>query len=69
LLKSVTKDSAFAIVRAPFNDERPSAWLAERTAIPALLLPLSVGGTPDASDLFKLFDVTVARLLAAKSQR
>jgi len=30
-----------------------------------VLLPYSVGGTPEAKDLFGLFDDTINRLLAA----
>jgi len=32
---------------------------------PVVLLPYSVGGTPEAKDLFGLFDDTINRLLAA----
>ena len=31
---------------------------------PIVVLPFSVGGTPEAKDLFGLFDDTVNRLLA-----
>jgi zinc/manganese transport system substrate-binding protein len=39
--------------------------LSERIHAPVVLLPYTVGGTPDAKDLFTLFDDTVKRLLAA----
>jgi len=54
------------IIRAPFQSEKPSVWLSERTGIPALLLPLTVGGTDEATDLFKLFDNILDRLLNAE---
>jgi zinc/manganese transport system substrate-binding protein len=53
------------IVRAPYNDERASQWLAERAGIPAVMLADTVGGTPEAHDLFTLFDDTLQRLLKA----
>jgi len=53
------------IIRAPFQSEKPSDWLSERTGIPAVLLPLTVGGTEEASDLFKWFDDIIERLLIA----
>jgi zinc/manganese transport system substrate-binding protein len=53
------------IIRAPFQDEKPSAWLSKRTGIPALMLPLTVGGSDDADDLFGLFDDILDRLLGA----
>jgi zinc/manganese transport system substrate-binding protein len=54
------------IIRAPFQSEKPSAWLSERTGIPAVMLPLTVGGSDQASDLFKFFDDIIDRLLTAK---
>jgi zinc/manganese transport system substrate-binding protein len=39
--------------------------LSERVAAPVVTLPFSVGGTPEAKDLFGLFDDTLNRLLAA----
>ena len=55
------------IIRAPFQSEKASEWLSERTGIPAILLPLSVGGTKQASDLYKWFDDIINRLLGAKT--
>ncbi len=53
------------IIRSPYQDDRPSEWLAERTGISAIMLPLTVGGTEQAQDLFSLFDDIVGRLLKA----
>lgn len=53
------------IVRAPYNDERASQWLAERAGVPAVMLADTVGGTPEVHDLFTLFDDTLQRLLKA----
>ena len=39
-------------------------FLSERTGIPALKLPFTVGGSEKAKDLFALFDDTIAQLLA-----
>lgn len=55
------------IVRSPFQDDKPSRWLSERTGIPARMLPLTVGGSDGASDLFALFDDLLARLLGERS--
>lgn len=54
---------ADVIIRAPFQDAKPSEWLSERTGIPAIVLPLSPGGTDAATDLFGMFDDIIARLL------
>jgi len=55
---------AEAIIRSPFQSPKPSEWLEERTGIPALMLPLTVGGSERAQDLFGLFDDIIDRLLA-----
>ena len=54
---------ADAIIRAPYQSDKPSEWLSDRTGIPAVMLPLTVGGTPEATDLFSLFDDIINRLL------
>jgi len=53
------------IVRAAYNDGRGAEWLAERTKLPIVVLPFTVGGDDQAKDLFSLFDDTIQRLLKA----
>ncbi len=53
------------IVRSPYQDRRASNWLSERTGIPSIELPLTVGGNDRATDLFNLFDDIIDRLLEA----
>lgn len=52
------------VLRAAYQDERPSAWIAQRARINAVVLPYTVGGTAQATDLYSLFDDTIQRLLA-----
>ena len=59
-------DGAEYIIRAPYQSAKASLWLSERTGIPALLLPLTVGGSEGATDLFSLFDDILERLLEVK---
>jgi len=63
ILKTMNEAPARAIIRAPYQDRRPVEWLHEHTGIPVLQLPFTVGGDPQAGDLFGLFDVTVRQLL------
>jgi zinc/manganese transport system substrate-binding protein len=58
---------AEVIIRSPFQSAKASEWLQERTGIPAVVLPLTVGGSDRAQDLFRLFDDVLARLLAVQS--
>lgn len=64
LLASLAATPAKAVVRAAYNDPRAADWLAGRAGIPAVMLPFTVGGSPQANDLFSLYDDTLSRLLA-----
>ncbi len=57
--------NTLAIVRAGYQDPKPSAWLSDRTGVPAIALPLTVGGDAKSKDLFGLFDSTLDQLLGA----
>ncbi|MHB8535853.1 MAG: metal ABC transporter substrate-binding protein, partial [Sulfuricaulis sp.] len=54
VLAQLKREPARMIIRAAFEDPRPSKWLAERAGIPVVMLPFTVGGTDKASDLFGL---------------
>lgn len=56
------------ILRNAYNDPKAAEWVAERTRVPVVQLPFSVGGTPEAKDLFGLFDDTLRRLRAVAPQ-
>ncbi len=51
------------VLRTAYQQAGPSQWIADKTGLPAVLLPYTVGGTAEAKDLFGLFDDTVQRLL------
>jgi len=63
LLDHLQQQPAKMVLRAAYQDERASRWLADRAHIPAVVLPFTVGGDDRAKDLFGLFDDTVQRLL------
>ena len=65
VLARVTADPVRLVIRAAYEDGRPSAWLAERAKVPAVELPFTVGGTDQASDLTRLYDDTLRRLTEA----
>lgn len=54
-----------AVIRAAYNPSRPGEWFSQKTGIPVVVLPFTVGGDEQAKDLVGLFDDTVARLTAA----
>jgi zinc/manganese transport system substrate-binding protein len=63
VLERHKRDPAKAVLRAAYDDPRPSEWLAARAAIRAVVLPYTVGGTAEAKDLFSLYEDTLSRLL------
>lgn len=65
LLGQLRASPAALIVRTPYQDPKPSEWLTRQTGIPNAILPFTVGGTPEATDLYRLFDLTIATLLAS----
>jgi zinc/manganese transport system substrate-binding protein len=64
VLNELKQHPAKMVLRAAYQDGRPSEWIAERAHVPAVSLPYTVGGTSLATDLFAMFDDTIQRLLA-----
>lgn len=69
LLAQQRQQPAKMVLRPAYQHEAPSRWIAERAGIPAVVLPFTIGGSPEASDLYRLFDETIARLLQALPPR
>ncbi|RLA58843.1 MAG: zinc ABC transporter substrate-binding protein, partial [Gammaproteobacteria bacterium] len=63
LLAQLQATPAALIIRTPYQDAKPSDWLSKRTGIPNAALPFTVGGDPDATDLYSLFDATLSILV------
>ena len=53
------------IITAAYQSDSASRWFSERTGLPVVVLPFTVGGTAQAGSLEALYDDTIARLLAA----
>ena len=65
VISQLAQQPARMVLRAAYNDGRSAEWLAQRTGLPVVVLPYTVGGNDQAGNLFALFDNTVARLLNA----
>jgi zinc/manganese transport system substrate-binding protein len=63
LIDVTRSGGAIAIISAAYQDSKPGEWLAERTGVPALVLPFTVGGDDQSRDLFGLYDSTLDKLL------
>lgn len=65
LTTKLSVDRPKLILRNAYNDPKAAEWLSQKIGAPVVTLPFSVGGTPEAKDLFGLFDDTLRRLQAA----
>jgi len=65
VLAQLQTTPARMVIRAAYEDGRPSSFIAKRAGIPAVMLPYTIGGTDKATDLFSLYDDTLDRLLKA----
>ncbi len=65
VLEGLKAAPAQIVLRAAYQPERSSVWLAQRAGVQAVEVPFTVGGSARAQDLYGLFDDTIDRLLAA----
>ena len=62
LLQSLKGKKVKAILVAPFENEDAAQWLSERTDIPVLHLPFTIGGSDSADSLNAVFNETLDQL-------
>ncbi len=65
LLETVKAHDVKLIIRAAYKGPRAADWLSERTGMPNVVVPHTVGATEAATDLFRMFDDMIRRLLEA----
>jgi len=63
VLATLQRQPVTMVIRAAYQGDRASQWIAERAKIKTVMLPFTVGGDDAAKGLYSLFDDTVARLL------
>lgn len=66
LVSQFSDGGASMIIHAPYQSEKSARWLSEITGIPYIMLPLSVGGSDKATNLYSLFDDIVERLMSTQ---
>ena len=69
LLLQLEASPARIILRSSYDPAEASQWLSEKTGTPAIVLPYTVGGDEQSSNLFSLFDRSVTLLTEAYAQR
>jgi zinc/manganese transport system substrate-binding protein len=65
LLDQMKTQPAKVIIYSSYNSPQAAQFLSERSKIPSVMLPFTVGGTEKAKDLFGFFDDMIERLLGA----
>lgn len=59
LYTSVKGINNLLILRSPYDPAKGAAWLSEKTSRPAIVLPYTIGGNENVTDLFSLFDESI----------
>lgn len=65
VLEVLKKQPVKMIIHAAYEDSRPSDFVSQRSGIPAVTLPYTIGGSDQAKDLYSLYDDTLNRMLKA----
>ncbi|MGH8035010.1 MAG: metal ABC transporter substrate-binding protein, partial [Lysobacterales bacterium] len=60
-----TEGSADFIIYAPYQSSKPGQWLSDRTHVPLVMLPMTVGGSAETEDLFGVFNEILKQLFGA----
>jgi len=68
VLQTIQARPARFVIRSAYEDSRPSEFISQRAHIPAVMLPFTVGGDPQATNLFTLYDDTITKLLSGIGQ-
>ncbi|MCD5397762.1 metal ABC transporter substrate-binding protein, partial [candidate division NPL-UPA2 bacterium] len=65
IINLVRRENIRVILQAVFYDERPARFVARETGARVVIVPNSVGGTPEAQCYFSLIDIIVDSLVEA----
>ncbi|MFT6791031.1 MAG: zinc/manganese transport system substrate-binding protein [Cellvibrionaceae bacterium] len=68
LLKKVRSTGADYILVANYQNDKGALWLSEKTQIPVISLPFTVGGSENAVDLASLYNEVLIRLTTGVQQ-
>lgn len=66
LIELAEHNDVTVIIHASYQDERGAQWLADRSGLPVLTLPMSVGGDEESVDLFTLYTSMIDKLTAVQ---
>lgn len=67
VLQQLQTTPAKFVIHSAYENPKSAQWLSGKAEIPVIMLPSTVGGTPAANDLFKLFDDIINRLTNSRT--
>tara|TARA_Y100001935_G_scaffold51450_2_gene43001 strand:- start:20227 stop:21138 length:912 start_codon:yes stop_codon:yes gene_type:complete len=59
ILENTNKSSVDIIVVSPYDPTEGALWLSEKTQIPVVTLPYTIGGNEESNNLIALFDSSI----------
>ena len=59
ILQTVNIDTVDLIVVSPYDPPKGANWLSNKTKIPFVILPYTIGGNEESNNLFALFDSSI----------
>ena len=62
IVSIIKQNPPLAIIRTPFDTKASSNWVAKKTGVRLITLPYTVGGLPETTDLFKIYDQSIELL-------
>ena len=65
IITQMKSEPASMIIYAAYQNDKAALWLSNRTNIPIVKLPFTIGGTSDSNDLFSLYESSINLLLKA----
>ncbi|GJL90771.1 metal ABC transporter substrate-binding protein [Hyphococcus sp.] len=68
VVDTLQKQPVEMIIRSAYEDPRSSNFVAKRVNVTPVMLPFTIGGTKEATDLFTLYDTTIDLMLEALNQ-
>jgi len=68
VLETIKQKAPKMVLRAAYQSDRASQWVAERAKINVVTLPFTVGGDEQAKDLYSFYADTIARLRQGAGQ-
>lgn len=63
LVEVAAVEKPAAILIANYQDRKGADWLADKTGVPVIELPFTVGADESISDLFSLYDALISSLV------